>query len=312
MKRDAPTLVIMAAGMGSRYGGLKQIDSFGPSGEIVIDYAAHDALRAGFGKIVFIIRRDIEAPFRAVIDKHIARHAAVEYAFQELDDLPDGYTVPADREKPWGTGHAILACRDIVKEPFGVINADDFYGAEAYETLAGQLRGTDPESSDYCLVAYVLRNTLSDHGSVTRGVCALDGNLLVNVKECFQIEAADGGARHLDGDEWKPLSGEEPASMNIWGFTPTLFAQLWDRFPPFLDAAKDNPKAEFLLPTIVDELIREKAARVTALHSDARWLGVTYPEDRESVSAGLRRLVDQGAYAEDLWAAYGKNAPRET
>ncbi len=294
----------MAAGMGSRYGGLKQIDSFGPSGEIVIDYSVHDALRAGFGKIVFIIRKDIEAPFREVIDKNISRHARVEYAFQELEDLPPGYAVPPGREKPWGTGHAILACRELVHEPFAVINADDFYGAEAYQTLADHLRGTDPSTTDYSLVAYVLRNTLSDNGSVTRGVCSLESGLLSKVVERFKIEPDGNGARYLEGENWNPLTGDELVSMNYWGFTPVLFEQLWERFPAFLDQARQNPKAEFLIPSLVDELIGQGAARVAALHSGARWLGVTYPEDRETVSAGLRDMVAGGAYAEDLWEAY--------
>ena len=304
METSDPTLVIMAAGMGSRYGGLKQIESCGPSGEIVIDYSVYDALQAGFGKIVFIIRHDIEEPFRDVIDRNISKHAHVEYAFQELDNLPAGYSVPENRTKPWGTGQAVLACRDVVHEPFAVINADDFYGREAYLTLANHLHATDPASDEYSLVAYVLFNTLSVNGSVTRGVCEIKDNLLVQVTERKQIEPVNGGARYKEGDAWKPMAGDEPVSMNYWGFTPALFKHLEEKFPAFLDEARDNPKAEFLLPTLIDELIGSHRARVTALFSDAKWLGVTYPEDKETVAAGIQDLVDQGVYGADLWASH--------
>ena len=302
MNRPAPTLVIMAAGIGSRYGGLKQIDPIGPTGEIVIDYSVYDALRAGFGDVVFIIRRDIEEDFKAVVEKKMARHIAVSYVFQDIDDLPTGYTVPGERTKPWGTSHAIRAARDAVTRPFAVINADDFYGAEAFVTLCDYLKTVDPASTDYSLVAYVLRNTLSDNGTVTRGVCSIVDGTLSEVNERHDIEAHNGAARYKEAGAWHALSGGEPVSMNIWGFTPTLFAELESRFPAFLDSATGNPKAEFLIPTTVDELIREGAATVHALYSDARWLGVTYPEDKATVAAGIRAMIDDGIYPADLWS----------
>ena len=297
----SPTLVIMAAGMGSRYGGLKQIDPVGPSGEIVIDYSVYDAIRAGFGKVVFIIRDDIEAAFRQVVDKNIAKRIPVDYAFQRLDDIPNGFSVPDDRRKPWGTGHAIYTCRTIVHEPFGVINADDFYGPDSFQVLANQLKNTSPHSTDSCLVAYVLRNTLSDHGSVTRGVCKIADEHLQEVVERMEIEPHNGHVRYKDHGEWKSMSGDESVSMNIWGFTPALFDQLGSHFPSFLEQAGGNPKAEFLIPSIVDELIKEKKTIVHALHSSEKWLGVTYPEDKPFVARGIRAHVDQGTYPEALW-----------
>lgn len=297
----SPTLVIMAAGMGSRYGGLKQIDPVGPSGEIVIDYSVFDAIRAGFGKVVFIIRKDIETAFRRVVEKNIAKRIPVDYAFQRLDDIPDGFSVPDSRQKPWGTGHAIHACRDIVKEPFGVINADDYYGPDSFRVLARQLQKTSPLSTDSCLVAYVLRNTLSDHGSVTRGVCRIEDEHLQEVVERMEIEPYNGQVRYKDHGAWQTMSGEEPVSMNMWGFTPALFDQLRDRIPTFLKQAEGHANAEFLIPTIVDELIQENKTVVHALHSDEKWLGVTYPEDKPVVTRGIRCHVDQGAYPENLW-----------
>jgi NDP-sugar pyrophosphorylase family protein len=291
----------MAAGVGSRYGGLKQIDQFGPSGETMIDYSAHDAVRAGFGKIVFIIRRDIEQPFKLMIGRTVSRHVEVEYAYQDLADLPDGFSVPPGREKPWGTGHAILACRNLVKEPFGVVNADDFYGPDAYQVLADQLRRTDPESDEFCLVAYVLRNTLSDNGTVTRGVCEIKDDKLIQVTERHKIEAQNGKARYLENGDWNELTGDEAASMNMWGFTPKVFDQLLNRFPAFLESASGNGKAEFLIPTLVDDFIQTGDATVHALHTDAQWLGVTYPEDKETVSAGLQALVETGMYGKSVW-----------
>jgi hypothetical protein len=297
----SPTLVIMAAGMGSRYGGLKQIDPVGPSGELVIDYSVYDAMRAGFGKVVFIIRRDIEEDFRAVVESHIRGRIPIEYAFQELEDVPDGFQVPAERAKPWGTAHAIFTCRDLVHEPFGVINADDFYGAESFRTLEAFLRQADPEAGTFALVAYVLRNTLSGHGSVTRGVCSIRDGLLQEVVERMKIEPDGDGARYLEDDRWHPLTGDEPVSMNMWGFTPTLFTHLETGFPEFLRTEGGKPKSEYLIPTVVDGLVRAGAVSVRALHSDARWLGVTYPEDKAAVAAGIRALVDQGAYPPALW-----------
>ena len=300
--RESPTLLVMAAGMGSRYGGLKQIEPVGPSGEIVIDYSVYDAIRAGFGEVVFIIRRDIEADFRGVIDRHIAGRIPVRYVFQELSDIPAGYRVPENRTKPWGTGHAILAAREAIRTPFAVINADDFYGASSFRTLAGRLRETAPSSTDYCLVAYVARNTLSDHGSVSRGICRIEGGRLQEVVERLDIERHGDAARFRVDGQWIPMTGDEPVSMNMWGFTPTLFTELAARLPAFLDRAMDDPKAEFLIPEIIDDLIQSGACEVYALHSEDRWMGVTYPEDKPAVAGGIRALVDAGAYPETLWA----------
>lgn len=296
-----PTLVVMAAGMGSRYGGLKQIDPVGPNGEIVVDYSIYDALQAGFGKIVFIIRKDIEQDFREVIDAHIPHRVQVEYAFQELSDLPPGFDVPSDRSKPWGTAHAIYAARDLVKEPFAVINADDLYGTESFALLADQLRRTDPSTTDYSMVAYVLRNTLSDHGSVTRGVCDIEDGKLRTVDERSKIEPDAGGARYLEGENWYSLTGDELVSMNMWGFTPRLFEQIGEGFPEWLAQHGDEPKSEYLIPVVVDELIQSGEATVTVLRSNAKWLGVTYPEDKANVAAGVQAMVDAGIYPSPLW-----------
>ncbi|MFA7160448.1 MAG: nucleotidyltransferase [Kiritimatiellia bacterium] len=298
-----PTLVVMAAGVGSRYGGLKQIDPVGPSGEIILDYSVYDAIRAGFGKVVFIIRHDIEKDFKAVIGSHFAGRLKVEYVFQELADLPPGFSVPAGRTKPWGTGQAVLACKNAVREPFGVINADDLYGAESYKVLAAYLSALDPASNDYAMVGFQLVNTLSDHGHVTRGICELDGqNMLKTVVERFKIEKTSGGARYQDEkDQWVPLRGGEIASMNMWGFTPTLFRHLDEKFPPFLKSAAGNLKAEFLLPAIVDALIKARAVTLKVLDTPEKWLGITYKEDKPGVVGSVRALVDRKIYPTPLW-----------
>ncbi len=297
-----PTLVVMAAGIGSRYGGLKQIDPVGPSGEIVIDYSIYDAIRAGFTRVVFIIRRDIEEAFRAIVDVHFAGRVAVDYVFQELDRLPPGFAVPPERKKPWGTGHAILCCRDIVREPFGVINADDFYGRGSFEALAGFLRGADPRASQYALVGFTLRNTLSEHGSVARGVCEVDASgRLVSIAERLKIEKDGAAARYEDHGAWHSLSGDEPVSMNMWAFTPVIFETLDEDFREFLRVKGSDPKAEFLVPTHVGRLVREKRATVRVLPTAETWFGVTYPADKPAVAAGIRRLIALGKYPENLW-----------
>ncbi len=299
-----PTLVVMAAGVGSRYGGLKQIDPVGPAGEIMLDYSVFDAIRAGFGKVVFIIRRDIERDFKAVISAHFAGRVAVEYVFQELANLPAGCRVPPDRTKPWGTGHAVLQCQPAVKEPFAVINADDFYGQRSYAVLADYLQTLSPGSHDHAMVGFKLANTLSDHGSVTRGICETDANRkLRSVVERFKIERTPAGARYEDeAGRWVACRGDEIASMNMFGFTPVLFAMLAEKFPRFLEKARSNPKAEFLLPAIVDGLIKERRITMTVLQTPEQWLGVTYQEDKPIVSAGIRRQIAAGAYPEKLWA----------
>ncbi|NLE66897.1 MAG: nucleotidyltransferase [Lentisphaerae bacterium] len=298
-----PTLVVMAAGVGSRYGGLKQIDPVGPSGEIIIDYSVYDAILAGFGKVVFIIRRDIEQDFKSAIGSHFEGRIPVEYVFQELNKLPAGFQPPADRTKPWGTGHAILCCKDKVKEPFAVINADDFYGQESYAIISRHLSELSASSTDYCMVGYAIRNTLSDHGSVTRGICELDsrGNLK-SVVERFKIEKTAAGARFADErGVWQPLTGDEIASMNMFGFSPAVFRELERMFPEFLSANMRNLKSEFLLPSLADRMIKDGLCALKVLRTSERWFGVTYKEDKPEVIANVRKLVDAGKYPRKLW-----------
>jgi len=298
-----PTLVVMAAGVGSRYGGLKQIDPVGPNGEIILDYSVYDAAKAGFGKVVFIIRRDIEKDFKTIIGSHFAGRVKVEYVYQELADLPAGFSVPEGRSKPWGTGHAVRACRNAVREPFAVINADDLYGAESYKILADYLSKLDPASNGYAMVGFRIANTLSDHGHVTRGICEVShDHMLASVVERFKIERTPSGARFLDEkDQWIGLTGDEIASMNMWGFTPTLFEFLEQKFPPFLKKAAGNLKAEFLMPSIADELIKEGRITMRVLNTPAKWLGVTYKEDKPEVQKNIRELVSRKVYSSPLW-----------
>lgn len=297
-----PTLVVMAAGMGSRYGGLKQIDPVGPNGEIVIDYSVFDALRAGFGRIVFIIRRDIEKPFREVIERAIARHAPVDYAFQSLEDLPNGYLPPEGRSKPWGTGHAIRAVRDIVKEPFAVINADDFYGREAFEVMAAPLAKAALDSTEFYLAGYRLSETLSDHGAVSRGICEVDANgYLRRVVERTHIERKNGVIVAQTERGQMPVDPMSTVSMNFWGFTPALFPPLDQAFKDFLREHHQNIKAELAIPTIIDGMIANGLARVRVLPTTARWLGMTYPEDKPLVREGIAALIKAGEYPSPLW-----------
>jgi len=290
-----PTLLIMAAGVGSRYGGLKQIDPVGPNGETIIDYSVFDALRAGFGRLVFIIRRDIEAPFREAIASRFESRLAVDYVCQELANLPQGFTVPEGRTKPWGTTHAILQAEDLLNEPFAVINADDFYGRESFQVLGGFLRAG---GSDYAMVGYTLRNTLSEHGSVSRGVCECDAEgYLRAVAELTKVEKHDRGAQA----EGRVLTGDELVSMNFWGFTPLVFAQLRERFFEFMRRHGQELKSECYIPTTVNELVANGVARVKVLHTPSSWFGVTYQEDRPRIKAGIRELIARCEYPENLW-----------
>ncbi len=297
-----PTLVVMAAGMGSRYGGLKQIDGVGPNGEIVIDYSVFDAIRAGFGKVVFVIRRDIEDAFREVVEPHVKGRIPLAYAYQALDQLPAGFSVPAGRTKPWGTAQAILACRDEVKEPFAVINADDFYGRASYEELARRLQARSVGEARYVLLGFRLANTLSEHGSVSRGVCELArGSQLVRVTERTHIEkAGDQIVAQVEG-RMEPLAPETIVSMNMWGFTPALFPQLEQAFREFLRAHGTELKSECYIPSVVDSLIRQNQATVEVAFTEARWLGMTYPEDKPAVRDGIRALIQAGDYPARLW-----------
>jgi hypothetical protein len=299
------TLVVMAAGIGSRYGGLKQVDPIGPNGEIIIHYSVYDALKAGFSRVVFVIRRDIETAFRETIGSEIERRADVAYVYQELTDLPSGFSLPAGRVKPWGTAHAVLCCKDVVTTSFAAINADDFYGAGAYRVLAGHLAKTQDRRGhrNYCMVGYVLSNTLSEHGHVARGVCQVthDG-YLKSIRELTHIEMLSDGIKYCDEhNNWAPLAAGSPVSMNFWGFTLSLFDELEERFPRFLAQNMENLKAEFLLPNLVGDLVREKRARVKVLPTDERWFGVTYQADRPLVQAAVRDLIAQGRYPDNLW-----------
>jgi UTP-glucose-1-phosphate uridylyltransferase len=296
-----PTLLVLAAGMGSRYGGLKQIDPVGPHGETIIDYSIYDALRAGFGKLVFVIRKDLEAQFKEIVGARFEKRVAVEYVFQELDKLPAGFSVPPGRTKPWGTTQAILMAEDVIREPFAAINADDFYGADSFQVLAKQLQSGTP---DYSMVGFVLRNTLSEFGSVARGVCEVDGaNYLKSIIELTKIEKDGTGAKSIaaDGTSSK-LTGDEAVSMNMWGFTPAIFPHLRREFTEFLKVNGKAEKSECYIPMTVGDLIRAGHARCRVLRSSASWFGVTYREDRPRVVEDIRKLIKQGLYPEKLWS----------
>jgi NDP-sugar pyrophosphorylase family protein len=303
-----PTLMVLAAGMGSRYGGLKQVDPVGPNGEVIIDYSIYDAIRAGFGKVVFIIRRDIEEVFREKVGRRFEAHVAVEYAYQQLDDLPGGFTVPDGREKPWGTAHAMWAARGAIGENFGVINADDFYGADSYRILADHLNGAnDGAVADYSMVGYVLRNTLSDHGAVNRAVCSRnEKGELQEAVEVLKIEHDPDDpeqARYPNpgGDGFTKLTKESIVSMNMFGFTPSIFGYIGEHFERFLASRREEPKSELYIPTVVNDLIHAGRARMLVLPSKESWFGVTYPEDKPHVVAAVGGLVKAGAYPEKLW-----------
>jgi len=286
--------------MGSRYGGLKQIDPVGPGGETIIDYSIFDALRAGFGKLVFVIRKDIEDAFREIVGSRFEKRVAVDYVFQSLEAIPAGFTVPAGRTKPWGTTQAILLAADTIHEPFAAINADDFYGAESYRELGRFLTSGSP---DYAMVGFILRNTLSDFGSVARGVCRVAADdTLQDIVELTKIERDGNGARNTDpsGNVTK-LTGDEPVSMNMWAFTPRVFDQLRERFEQFLEKSGTDAKSECYIPMTVGELIHAGQARVKVLHSRDSWFGVTYREDRPRVIESVRALITAGVYPEKLW-----------
>ena len=295
-----PTLLVLAAGMGSRYGGLKQIDPVGPAGETIIDYSIYDAMRAGFGKLVFVIRHDIEQQFREVVGSRFEQRIPVEYVFQELDKLPAGHSLPAGRTKPWGTSHAILMAEPVIKAPFAAINADDFYGRNAYTIMANHLTSGTP---DYAMVGFTLKNTLSDHGSVARGVSRTNtDNYLTSIVEMLKIERDGPGAKNTEADgRITRLTGDEAVSMNFWGFTPALFPQLKVEFEKFLNRAGGEQKSECYIPATVGELVTNGQARVKVLRSQDSWFGVTYREDRPIVVENIRQLVARGDYPEKLW-----------
>lgn len=298
------TLVVLAAGIGSRYGGLKQVDPVGPSGEFVVDYSVFDAMRAGFDSVVFVIRRDIEDAFRTTIGARVEKRVATQYVYQEMTDLPAWFKLPAERKKPWGTGHAIMAARTAVKAPFATINADDFYGRHSYKVLADHLKQTESDAAGYCMVGYVLSNTLSGHGSVARGICSRDaaGNL-TRVVERLKIERKDGKVV-CQGDregESLELTGSEIASLNMWGFKPSLFAALEKEFEVFLKNRGADLKAEYFIPDVVDLLIRRKQASVKVLETSSVWFGMTHPQDKAEVMGRIGEMVKAGEYPGNLW-----------
>lgn len=302
------SLIILAAGIGSRFGGIKQLSRIGPNGETIIDYSLYDAHEAGFKKVIFIIRGEIEADFRMIIGRFWERIFEVDYAFQELTSLlPRGWTQPVHRSKPWGTGHALLVARDKVQEPFAVINADDFYGRKAFEVMAQFLQrpkfqevGNDLKP-EYALVGYRLKQTLSDFGPVCRGLCQLNDGEISDIREMKHIEKTEGGARaRLEDGSWLDLKGEEVVSMNFWGFDLSLFNWLQGGFLDFLKKCGHDPKAEFLIPDFIGELLRQKKVRVHYLPTEDKWFGVTYPDDLPAVRQGIAYLIAQGHYPENL------------
>lgn len=303
---EKPVLVVMAAGMGSRYGGLKQMDKIGSGGEIIVDFSLYDAMLAGFEKVVFIIKKEMEEDFRALIDNRAGRFLQVEYAMQELEDLPEGYKVPEGRIKPWGTCHAVMSARNLINGPFAVINADDFYGADAFGSMYEFLSKTqDDEAYRYGMVGYQLENTLTENGHVARGVCEVgkDGYLTKIVERMKIMWRGKEMAFTEDDENWTTLPKGTPVSMNFWGFTHSFMEEMINMFPGFLDEAiKNNPlKAEFFLPLAVDSLVKAKKATVQVLNSEDKWYGVTYKEDRDSVADSLQFLKDKGLYPEILW-----------
>lgn len=299
-----PTLLVLAAGMGSRYGGLKQLDRLGPSDETITDYSIYDAIKAGFGKVVFVIRKSFEKEFKEAFVDNLKDKIEIELVFQELDNLPAGVSTFDEREKPWGTGHAIWVAKEAISTPFAVINADDFYGANAFKVMADFLISKENSKGEYSMCGYMLGNTLSKFGSVSRGVCKVkDGNMLESVDELTKIsQASDGNIFNDDNGSKTPLTGKEYVSMNFWGFTNDIFAHLQEKFILFMNEKGRELKSEFYIPFVVDELMHEGKASTEVLPCNAKWFGVTYKEDKENAVSELKSLVEQGLYPENLWA----------
>ena len=314
---NKPVLIIMAAGMGSRYGGLKQIDPVSDKGEIILDFSLYDAMMAGFEDVVFVIKEENEADFRALIDERAGKHMNVRYAFQKLEDIPEGYKVPEGREKPWGTCHAVMSARHLVNGPFAVINADDYYGPGAFQSMYDFLEksadeaakeeaaGTKPAQYEFCMIGYELKNTITENGHVSRGVCDVtDGGYLKDIVERTKIMRRDGGIQYTeDGENWVTLPEDTVVSMNFWGFSKDMMTEMVAGFPEFLDEAlKTNPlKGEYFLPGVVDTLLKEEKARVRVLRSRDKWYGVTYKEDKQTVVDALQAMKDKGLYPDVLW-----------
>jgi UTP-glucose-1-phosphate uridylyltransferase len=299
-----PALLVLAAGMGSRYGGLKQIDPVGENGETIIDFSVFDAVKSGFDRVVFVIRKDIEKDFREIIGKKYEKKINISYVFQNLDDIPKKFSVPGNRTKPWGTGQAILCAYPAIDTPFAVINGDDFYGSDSFKILADYLQKISLESSEYAIAAYILKNTLSEHGFVSRGICTLEGeNYLKKIVEYTKIKKS-GGKIFTSGENGEnlELSGSEYVSMNMFGFTPGIFEHLKREFSDFLQNNVNDPKAEFFIPTVVSHLIQTDIAKVKILRSNSSWLGITYQEDKDFVKSSIKKLINDGIYPENLWS----------
>ncbi len=297
-----PTLLVLAAGMGSRYGGLKQIDPIGPSNETIIDYSIHDAIEAGFGKIVFVIREGFEKEFKELFNAKLEGKIDVDYVNQEIEIVPVGSSFAPDREKPWGTGHAILMAKECINEPFAVINADDYYGVEAFSTMADFLMNSNSEQ-EYAMVGYKLANTISENGSVSRGVCSTNEiEHLETVVERTHIEKLSDGIAYKEDDKWIPLAGDTTVSMNFWGFKPQIFEHLEDQFRSFLAEEGQALKSEFFIPSVVAKIIDGGNTSVEVLKSDSQWFGVTYREDKEKAAKAILELVEKGVYPSKLWS----------
>ena len=285
------TLVVMAAGMGSRFGGLKQLEPIGKNGEVILDFSVYDAMEAGFNKVVFVIKHEIEEDFKRLVGDRISKKVKVEYVFQELDDIPPEFSVPEERTKPWGTGQAILCCKDVINEPFMVVNADDYYGKSAFVTMYNYLK---QQTGRYAMVGFRLANTITENGTVSRGVCTEENGLLTDIVETLTI---DSNCRYtLDGENWMQLSPDTLVSMNMWGFTTNLFDFLEEGFTEFLREKLTVPKSEYLLPNVVGDLIKKNKVEVAVLSSEDKWYGVTYREDKDKVVSAIADLMDKGLY----------------
>ncbi len=301
MSSKKPTLVVLAAGMGSRYGGLKQVDGFGPNGETITDYTLYDAIRVGFKKVVFVIRKSFAEQFQKSFDEKLAGKIEVAYVYQELGALPEGWSVPEGREKPWGTGHAVMVAKDAVEGPFAIVNADDFYGQNSLQLILNQLLNLDEQSIAACMVGFVLEKTLSDHGRVSRGICTInEGHLERIVERTHIFSKPGGGAYYVENDENHDLTGKEIVSMNLMGFTPAAFKLMDSMFAAFLEHQGAELKSEFYIPSVLDE-IRRNHADVPVGMSEDQWFGVTYAEDKAVVETKLKELTADGAYPKNLW-----------
>ena len=298
-----PTLFVMAAGMGSRYGGLKQMDGLGPNGETIIDYSIYDAIRVGFGKVVFVIRRDFAQDFQDIVVSKFQDKIQVELVYQDINNLPEGFSPNPERVKPWGTNHAVLMGRGVVNEPFAVINGDDFYGYESFKVLCEELVAMEGKKGEYCMVGFPVKNTLSNSGTVSRGVCETDASgCLTSIEEHTKIEEINGViVNHNEDGTEKTIAANTPVSMNMWGFTPEYFDYSYEAFKDFLKVNEKELKAEFYIPTMVDTLINDGRAKVKVLETTAKWFGVTYIEDKPNVLLQINDLISKGVYPNKLW-----------